>query len=75
MSKETHKVDFAIDDLANLHEVLADYARQGPVFKILFGGKSIWLVHDYEFVKQVIADDQYLSAPGAYQKGVRAYNG
>lgn len=68
MSKETHKVDFAIDDLANLHEVLADYARQGPVFKILFGGKSIWLVHDYEFVKQVIADDQYLSAPGAYQK-------
>ncbi len=69
MTTETHQVDFAIDDLADLHEVLADYAqRKGPVFEILFGGRPIWLVHDYKLVKQVIADDQYLSAPTAYQK-------
>ena len=45
MTTETHQVDFAIDDLADLHEVLADYAqRKGPVFEILFGGRPIWLV-------------------------------
>jgi len=61
-------IDFAIDPLHNLHDVLDGYARRGPVNKIQFAGKNIWMVNGHAEVMQVIADDEYLSAPEAYQE-------
>jgi cytochrome P450 len=61
-------IDFAIDPLHNLHEVLAEYASSGPVNKIQFAGNSIWMVSGHAEVRLVMADDEYLSAPKAYQE-------
>jgi len=61
------EIDFAVAELPDLHEVLARLREQGPVSPILFAGQVIWLVNDYATVKQVIADDEYLSAPESYK--------
>ena len=60
------EIDFAIDPLPNLHEVLAELREQGPVSCIQFAGQPIWLVNDYETVSQNISTDEILSAPEAY---------
>ena len=61
------EVDFAADALPNLHEILDDLRQQGPVSRINFAGRPIWLVNDYETVSQVISHDDVLSAPVAYE--------
>lgn len=61
------KVDFAIDDLPDLHEVLAELRALGPISPIAFAGQTIWLVNDYEQVRRFISDDEFLSAPAAYE--------
>ena len=61
-------IDFAVDPLHNLHDVLQQFSHNGPVGKIQFAGKKIWMISGYAEVKQVIADDEYLSAPEAYQE-------
>lgn len=59
------EIDFAADDLPNLHEVLSELREQGPVSPVNFAGSKIWLINDYKTVKQVISNDEYLSAPEA----------
>ena len=61
------EIDFAIDRLPDLHEVLADLRDREPVSRILFAGRSIWLANDYETVSRHIASDEVLSAPAAYE--------
>jgi cytochrome P450 len=63
-----NSIDFAIEELPNLHELLAQMNQQGPVSLINFAGKQIWLVTGFEELRQVMADDEYLSAPAAYQE-------
>lgn len=59
------EIDFGSDHLVNLHEVLDQLRAQGPVSPVNFAGDKIWLINDYKTVKQVIGNDQYLSAPEA----------
>ena len=61
-------VDFAVDELPNLPDVLDELRKYGPVVPINFAGKVIWLVNDYKTVKQAIADNECLSAPAAYDE-------
>ena len=61
-------IDFASDPLPNLHGVLKAFSRNGPVNKIQFAGRSIWMINGYAEVKHVIGDDEFLSAPKAYQE-------
>jgi cytochrome P450 len=63
--------DFAIEALPNLHEVLAELRAVEPVSRILFAGKPIWLVNDYETVSRHIGSDDVLSAPDAYEHIVK----
>jgi len=62
------QVDFAADELPNLHEVLAELAAQGPIAKIQFAGQPIWLISGYREAKSLMKDDEYLSAPAAYDE-------
>ena len=59
------EIDFAADELPNLHDILSELRRQGPVSPINFAGKKIWLINDYKTVKGIISSDEYLSAPEA----------
>jgi cytochrome P450 len=63
--------DFAVEALPNLHEVLAELRAVEPVSRILFAGKPIWLVNDYETVRRHIGSDDVLSAPAAYGQIVK----
>ncbi len=64
-------LDFAVEPLPNLHEVLAGLRAREPVSRILFAGQPIWLVNDYETVSRHISSDEVLSAPAAYEQIVK----
>ena len=61
------ELDFAAEDLPDLHEVLAELRAKGPISPIVFAGETIWLVNDYAHVRRFIQDDSDLSAPAAYE--------
>jgi cytochrome P450 len=62
------EIDFAADPLPNLHEVLAELRARGPVSRIQFAGKPIWLVNDHQTISRYIGSDEILSAPDAYDE-------
>jgi cytochrome P450 len=68
MSRDPDTIDFAVDELEDLHQVLASLRSRGPVSRIRFAGKPIWLVTGYADLKSVVADDEILSAPAAYKE-------
>jgi len=61
------ELDFAIEPLPDLHEVLAELRTREPVSRIVFAGKPTWLANDYETVARHISSDEILSAPVAYE--------
>jgi len=61
------EVDFAADELPDLHEVLDTLREQGPISPINFAGKTTWLINGYQTVKQLITDNEFLSAAAAYE--------
>jgi cytochrome P450 len=61
-------VDFALSDLTDLHAVLDGLRAQGPVSRVTFAGAPTWLLTGHAQVKEYMADDEYLSAPGAYKE-------
>ena len=56
-------LDFAVEDLPNPPEVLAELREKEPVSRIFFAGKPIWLVNDYATVLNPISTDDVMSAP------------
>ena len=60
--------DFAIGEFADLHELLAQLRAQSPVVQVSFAGMPTWLVLGNAEVRQVIGDDEFLSAPAAYKQ-------
>ena len=61
------EIDFAVDALPDLHDVLASLREREPVSRIVFAGKPTWLLNDYETVSRFISSDEILSAPVAYE--------
>ena len=62
------EIDFAVDPLPNLHEVLAELRAEEPVSRVRFNGNPIWLFNDWETVSAHIStDDGVIAAPPAYQ--------
>jgi hypothetical protein len=62
-------LDFALDDLPDLHGVLELlYEKGGPVVPILFAGRVMWLINGFETVKQAMTDEEHLSCAEAYQR-------
>ncbi|MCB1616125.1 MAG: cytochrome P450 [Pseudomonadales bacterium] len=65
------ELDFAISDLENLHEVLQTMREQhGPVVKVNFVGKPVWLINSYQTVLQALSDEEHLSCPEAYKRSI-----
>jgi cytochrome P450 len=60
-------LDFAVEALPDLHEVLAELREIEPVSRILFAGEPIWLVNEYETVSRFIGSDDTVSGPMAYE--------
>jgi cytochrome P450 len=60
-------LDFATAPLPDLHEILEELRSHEPVSRILFAGKTIWLINDYGTVAEYLSNDDVLSAPAAYE--------
>lgn len=60
-------IDFARDDLANLHEVLDELRVHGPVVPVNYHGAPVWLISRFEELRRAFADEEHFMAAAAYR--------
>jgi cytochrome P450 len=60
-------VDFALHDVPDLHEILAELRGHGPAVPILFAGRVTWLINGFDAVKHAMTDEEHLSCAEAYK--------
>lgn len=59
-------IDFARDELPDLHEVLDGLREQGSVVPVRYFGETVWLVTRYAELKQAFSDEEHFPAEAAY---------
>ena len=65
-SPEYPEVDFATDDVPNLHEILADLRERHRVAPVQYHGKLAWLITRHRDLHAAFADDDALPSAAAY---------
>ena len=60
-------VDFAYDELPDLHEVLDGLRPAGPVVKVKYHGEPAWLITGYEELRQAFSDEEHFECARAYK--------
>ncbi|MCE2390898.1 MAG: cytochrome P450 [Proteobacteria bacterium] len=66
MSPEYPEIDFATDDVPNLHRILADLRARHRVAPVVYHGKLAWLVTRHRDLHAAFADDEALPSAAAY---------
>lgn len=59
-------IDFAYDEVLNLHEVLDELRRQGPVVPVKFHGDPVWLILDHAELDRAFNDNVCFDPAGGY---------
>jgi len=59
-------VDFAYDELPDLHEPLDELRAIGPVVPVTYHGETVWLITRYEELKQAFSDEEHFASKAAY---------
>jgi cytochrome P450 len=62
------EVDFAYDDLPDLHEKLDELRAQGPVVPVKYHGNRVWLILDHALVKTAFEDYVHFDAADGYKE-------
>lgn len=63
------EIDFAYDDLPNLHDVLDELRKSGPVVPVKFHGQSVWLILSHAELSQAFMDNVHFDpAPGYLER-------
>lgn len=60
-------IDFAYDELPNLHEVLDGLRSEGPIVPVKYLGDPVWLISDYETLRQAFSDEEHFASERAYK--------
>jgi cytochrome P450 len=60
-------IDFAHDEVANLHELLDQLRPHGPVVRVRYHGQGVWLITDYAELRQAFADEEHFQSAAAYR--------
>ena len=60
-------VDFAYDELPNLHEVIDQLRPHGPVVPVQYHGGPAWMINTYEELKQAFSDEEHFECATAYK--------
>lgn len=63
-------VDFAMHDVPDLHQILADLRTHGPAVPVLFATRPLWLILGHDAVKQAMTDEEHLSTAEAYRRSL-----
>jgi cytochrome P450 len=59
-------VDFAYDELPDLHERLDELRAMGAVVPVTYHGQTTWLITRYDVLKQAFADEEHFASKAAY---------
>ncbi len=61
------EIDFAYDDVTNLHQLLDALRHHGPVVRIKFLGAPTWAILDHKLLNQAFNDVKNFDASAAYR--------
>lgn len=64
---EYPELDFASEDVAGLHQILADLRQRRPVAPVNFHGEQAWMLTRYDDVEAAFRDEETLPAEAAYR--------
>jgi cytochrome P450 len=60
-------VDFAYDEVPNLHELLDQLRLKGSVVPVKYHNETVWLINDYPELKQAFSDEEHFEGATAYK--------
>lgn len=60
-------VDFAYDELPDLHEVIDGLRVSGPVSRVKYLGEPAWLITGYQELRQAFSDEEHFECARAYR--------
>jgi cytochrome P450 len=60
-------IDFAYDELPDLHEVLDTLRQQGPVVRVKYHKQPAWLILSHRELHQAFSDEEHFAAARAYR--------
>ena len=63
-------VDFALDPLPDLYEVLDAFRAMGPAVPVLFAKRRLWMIVGHDAVKAAMTDEAHLSTAEAYRRSL-----
>lgn len=59
-------IDFALDEVPDLHAVLDQLRAQGPVVPVRYFGQTVWLITRYATLREAFADEEHFASEAAY---------
>ncbi len=63
-------LDFALDPLPDLYDVLEEFRALGPAVPVLFATRPLWMIVGHEAVKAAMTDEAHLSTAEAYKRSL-----
>ena len=60
-------VDFAYDELPDLHKIIDGLRAHGPVVPVQYHNGPAWLINSYEHLKKAFSDEEYFQCAAAYK--------
>ncbi|MBT4519267.1 MAG: cytochrome P450 [Halieaceae bacterium] len=61
------EIDFAYNEVPNLHEILDQLREQGPVVPVTYHKETVWLISGFEELKQAFSDEVHFEGSTAYK--------
>jgi cytochrome P450 len=62
------EIDFAHDDVPNLHALIEELRGHGPVAPVRYHGAPVWMIMDYALLKQAFEDYDHFDAAEGYRQ-------
>lgn len=60
-------IDFAYDDVPNLHALIDELRAHGPVVPVRYHGSPVWLIMDHALLKSAFEDYDHFDATAGYK--------
>lgn len=60
-------VDFAYDDVPNLHELLDQLRAEGPVVPVKYLNDTVYLINSFKELKQAFSDEEHFACAAAHK--------
>jgi len=60
-------VDFAYDEVPDLHRLIDQLRPHGPVVPVKYHGETVWLISSYPELKRAFSDEEHFESAAAYR--------